>query len=394
MEQTWRWFGPGDPVPLQHIRQAGATGIVTALHHIPNGTVWPVEEILKRKAEIEAAGLTWWVVESIPVSEEIKTGTGRWREHLDAYCQSIRNLAACGIRTVCYNFMPVIDWTRTDLAYALPDGALALRFDATVFAAFDLFILRRPGAEGDYDPARIDAARRLHATLDEAAKERLVRTLIAGLPGAEETYTLDMLRTALALYDEMGTQGLRSRLGAFLDVVVPVAAEVGVRLAIHPDDPPRPLLGLPRIVSTAADARWILDRVDEPANGLTFCTGCYGVRPDNDLVAMARTFGERIHFLHLRATRRDADDPESFHEAAHLEGDVDMVGVIREVVLEERRRCSEGRADAAIPMRPDHGHLMLDDIGKRVNPGYSAIGRLKGLAELRGVALAVERLVP
>lgn len=394
MQQTWRWFGPSDPVPLSHIRQAGATGIVTALHHIPNGAVWPVEEILKRKAEIEAAGLTWSVVESIPVSEDVKTGTGRWREHLDAYRQSIRNLAACGISTVCYNFMPVIDWTRTDLAYALPDGALALRFDATAFAAFDLFILKRPQAEGDYGATRIDAARRLHDSMDEATKQRLVRTLIAGLPGAEETYTLDMLRVALARYDEMGTQGLRSRLGAFLDAVVPVAAEVGVRLAIHPDDPPRPLLGLPRIVSTAADARWILRRAEEPANGLTFCTGCYGVRPDNDLVAMAREFGDRIHFLHLRATRRQADDPESFVEAPHLEGDVDMVGVIREVVLQERRRRAAGRADAAIPMRPDHGHQILDDIGKTVNPGYSAIGRLKGLAELRGVALAVERLVP
>jgi mannonate dehydratase len=392
VEQTWRWFGPTDPVPLQHIRQAGATGIVTALHHLPNGAVWPVEEIRKRKAEIEAAGLRWSVVESIPVSEDIKTGTGRWREHLDAYCQSIRNLAACDIRTVCYNFMPVIDWTRTDLSYQLPDGSYALRFDATEFAAFDLFVLARPGAEGDYSAARIEAARKRYEGMDDAAKQKLTRTLIAGLPGAEETYTLDMLRAALGRYDEMGTQGLRNRLGVFLDAVVPVAAEVGVRLAIHPDDPPRPLLGLPRIVSTAADAKWILDRVDEPANGLTFCTGCYGVRADNDLVAMARDLGSRIHFLHLRATRREADDPESFYEAAHLQGDVDMVGVIREIVKHERKRESEGREDAAIPMRPDHGHQMLDDIGKKVNPGYSAIGRLKGLAELRGVALAVETL--
>jgi mannonate dehydratase len=392
VEQTWRWFGPSDPVPLRHIRQAGATGIVTALHHLPNGAVWPIDEIRRRKAEIEAAGLRWSVVESIPISEDIKTGTGRWREHLDAYCQSIRNLAACDIRTVCYNFMPVIDWTRTDLAYALPDGSLALRFDATAFAAFDLFILARRQAEGDYDAARIDQARRLYESMDGAAKERLTRTLIAGLPGAEETYTLDMLRSALARYDEMGTQGLRSRLGVFLDAVVPVAAEVGVRLAIHPDDPPRRLLGLPRIVSTAADARWILERKDEAANGLTMCTGCYGVRADNDLVAMVREFGSRIHFLHLRATRRESD-PESFYEAAHLDGDVDMVGVIREVVLQERARAEQGRADAAIPMRPDHGHQMLDDIGKKVNPGYSAIGRLKGLAELRGVATAVAALI-
>ncbi|MGH6960754.1 MAG: mannonate dehydratase [Dongiaceae bacterium] len=392
MEQTWRWFGPLDPVPLQHVRQAGATGIVSALHHLPNGAVWPVAEIARRKADIEAAGLTWSVVESIPVSEEIKTRTGDWRAHLEAYGQSIRNLADCGIRTVCYNFMPVIDWTRTDLAYRLPDGSLSLRFDATEFAAFDLFILRRAGAEAEYDAARIEQARAAFATMDEAARDRLTRTIIAGLPGAEESYTLDMLRDALARYAGVDKGQFRDQLGVFLDAVVPVAEESGVRLGIHPDDPPRPLLGLPRIVSTAEDARWILDRIDEPANGLTFCTGCYGVRPDNDLVAMAEEFAARIHFLHLRSTRREAD-PLSFHEAAHLEGDVDMVGVIREIVREEHRRADDDRADATIPMRPDHGHQMLDDVGKTVNPGYSAIGRLKGLAELRGVAKAIERLV-
>ena len=392
MEQTWRWFGPRDPVPLQHVRQAGATGVVSALHHLPNGTVWPIAEIEKRKGEIEAAGLAWSVVESIPVSEEIKTRSGDWRAHLDAYAQTIRNLAACDVRTVCFNFMPVIDWTRTDLAYVLPDGSLSLRFDATTFAAFDLFVLKRPGAEADYRPERIEEARAAFAKMDAATVERLTRTIIAGLPGAEESYTVEMLRDALGRYRGVHKDELRGRLGEFLDAVVPAAEESGVRLGIHPDDPPRGLLGLPRIVSTAADARWILERNQSPANGLTFCTGCYGARPDNDLVAMAREFADRIHFLHLRSTRREAD-PETFYEAAHLEGDVDMVGVIGAVIREERRRESSGRADVAIPMRPDHGHQMLDDVGKKVNPGYSAIGRLKGLAELRGVARAVEQLI-
>lgn len=392
MEQTWRWFGPDDPVPLAHVKQAGATGIVSALHHLPTGAAWPVAEIGRRKAEIEAAGLAWSVVESIPVSEDIKTRTGQWRAHLDAYGQSIRNLAACGIRTVCYNFMPVIDWTRTDLSYRLPDGSLSLRFDATAFAAFDVFILKRPGAEDEHGPARVAAARALYDAMDEAARLRLTRTIIAGLPGAEETYTLAMMGDALARYHGAGTDDLRAQLGDFLDAVAPVAEEAGVRLALHPDDPPRPLLGLPRIVSTADDIRWILERYQAPNNGLTFCTGCYGVRPDNDLVAMVREFSDRIHFLHLRATRRE-DDALSFHEAAHLDGDVDMVGVIREVLTAERERAAQHRPDAAIPMRPDHGHQMLDDLGKRVNPGYSAIGRLKGLAEIRGVERAVKQLL-
>jgi mannonate dehydratase len=392
MEQTWRWFGPKDPVPLAHIRQAGATGIVSALHHLPNGVVWPIAEIEKRKGEIQAAGLAWSVVESVPVSEDIKTRSGEWRAHLQAYAQTIRNLAACDIRTICFNFMPVIDWTRTDLAYRLPDGSLSLRFDATEFAAFDLFILRRPGAEAEYTAERIAQAKAAYDAMDQEAQDRLTKTIIAGLPGAEESYTLDMLRAALGRYRGMSKDELRSQVGEFLDAVVPAAEQAGARLGIHPDDPPRSLLGLPRIVSTADDARWILGRVQSPANGLTFCTGCYGARPDNNLVAMAKEFAARIHFLHLRSTRRESD-PETFYEAAHLEGDVDMVGVIREVVLEERNRTNDGRADAKIPMRPDHGHQMLDDIGKKVNPGYSAIGRLKGLAELRGVERAVERLI-
>ena len=391
MQETWRWFGPDDPVPLEHVRQAGATGVVTALHQLPNGVVWPIADIERRQQEVRAAGLEWLVVESIPVSEEIKTRSGGWRAHIASYQESIRNLARCGLRIVCYNFMPVIDWTRTDLAWRLPDGALALRFDATAFAAFDLFILRRPGAEGEWDAARIEQARAYEREMDEAGRDRLARTIIAGLPGAEESYTLDMFRTALERYRDVGADDLRAALGEFLGAIVPVAEEAGVRIAIHPDDPPRPLLGLPRVVSTAANARWLLRQVDSPANGLTFCTGSYGARPDNDLPAMAREFAPRIHFLHLRSTRREAD-PESFHEAPHLDGDVDMIAVVRAVVNEERRRASAGREDPRIPMRPDHGHQMLDDIGKKVNPGYSAIGRLRGLAELRGVFRTVEAL--
>jgi mannonate dehydratase len=393
VEETWRWFGPKDKVPLQHVKQAGATGIVSALHHVPNGTVWQQDEIAKRKGEIESAGLRWSVVESIPVSEDIKTRSGDWRRHVAAYQDSIRNLAKQGVDTVCYNFMPVIDWTRTDLYYKMPDGSLSLRFDATEFAAFDLFILKRPGAEAEYTAERIEAARRCHQAMDAGQRESLTRVIIAGLPGAEESYTLEMFQAALDKYKGVTRDQFRDRLGEFLDAVTPVAQEVGLKIAIHPDDPPRSLLGLPRIVSTADDARWILNRVDVPNNGLTFCTGCYGVRPDNDLVAMAKEFAERIHFLHLRSTKREAD-AESFFEADHLAGDVDMVGVITEVLQEERRRADSGRKDALIPMRPDHGHQMLDDIDKVTNPGYSAIGRLRGLAELRGVALAVSRMLP
>jgi mannonate dehydratase len=392
MEQTWRWFGPSDPVPLAHARQAGATGIVTALHHLPNGVVWPMEEIEACRGRIEAAGMTWSVVESIPVSEEIKTRTGPWRRHLDAYAETIRNLGRAGIRTVCYNFMPVLDWTRTDLAYELPDGALALRFDADRFAAFDLFILRRPGAEADYDETRIARARSVFASMDESERGHLTRTVIAGLPGSEESYTLEMFQAALDRYWDIGEEGLRGHLAEFLRAAVPAAEEAGVRLGIHPDDPPRPLLGLPRVLGTAADCRWFLSQAESANHGLTFCTGSFGVRADNDLPAMAREFAERINFVHLRATRREAN-PESFHEAPHLDGDVDMVAVIRELVLEQRRRRAAGRGDWRLPMRPDHGHQILDDIGKKANPGYSAIGRLKGLAELRGIMRAVDALV-
>lgn len=391
MKQTWRWFGPNDPISLAHVRQAGATGIVSALHHLPNGAVWTIDEIERRKAEIEAAGLVWSVVESIPVSEDVKTRSGNRLAHIDAYRQSIRNLAACGISIVCYNFMPVIDWTRTDLKYRLPDGALALRFDANEFAAFDLFILNRADAERDWGPERVSKARAVFEAMSDAARDQLTRNIIAGLPGAEESYTLDMFRAALARYAEIGESDLRANLLEFAGAISETAAEVGVRLGIHPDDPPRSLLGLPRVLSTAADTRALLAASPEVANGLTFCAGSFGVRADNDLVAMVREFADRIHFVHLRSTLRE-EDPESFHEAAHLDGDVDMVGVISALVAEERRRAEAGRADAEIPMRPDHGHQLLDDQTRDSRPGYPAIGRLRGLAELRGVMRAVEAL--
>jgi mannonate dehydratase len=391
MEQTWRWFGPKDPVQLLHAQQAGATGIVTALHNLPNGVVWPRSEIAARKQQIEAAGLRWSVVESIPVSEEIKTRTGNWQEHVAAYCQSIRNLAAEGISTVCYNFMPVLDWTRTDLAYPTAEGGYALRFDADAFAAFDICILRRPGAEADYTPDRVARAHVYAAQMSASDVEKLTRNIIAGLPGAEESYTLEMFQQALDRYTGIGEAGLRQTLAEFVQIIAPVAAEAGVHLGIHPDDPPRALLGLPRVLSTAADVRWFLSQVDLPQHGLTFCTGSYGVRADNDLPAMAAEFASRINFVHLRATKREAD-PDSFHEACHLDGDVDMVAVIRALIAEQRRRKADGRADWRLPMRPDHGHQLIDDVGRRVNPGYSAIGRLKGLAEVRGVMRAVEAL--
>ncbi|MDF7661803.1 mannonate dehydratase [Erwiniaceae bacterium L1_54_6] len=389
MKQTWRWYGPNDPVSLADARQAGATGIVTALHHIPNGEVWSIDEIMKRKQTVEAAGLVWSVVESVPIHEEIKTGSGQCQKWISNYQQSLRNLAQCGITTVCYNFMPILDWTRTDLEYLLPDGAKALRFDQIEFAVFELHILQRNGAEQDYSAAEIAQAAERFATMSDESKTRLTRNIIAGLPGAEEGYTLNQFRAQLARYDGIDKTRLRENFATFLQSIIPVAEEAGVRMAVHPDDPPRPILGLPRIVSNADDLQWMIDTVSSPANGFTMCTGSYGVLAENDLPGMVKRFASRIYFAHLRSTKRE-ENPNSFHEAAHLAGDVDMFAVIKAIAEEEHRRKAAGEEDL-IPMRPDHGHQMLDDLHKKTNPGYSAIGRLKGLAEIRGVELAIHR---
>ena len=384
MKETWRWFGPQDPISLAQVKQAGATGIVTALHHMYRGEAWALAEVMKRKAEIEAAGLEWSVVESIPVHNSIKLRSGDFRFYVDAWKDSLRAVAQAGVKVVCYNFMPVVDWTRTDLKWALPCTGYALRFDAIDFAAYDIFILARKNAEAQYDGRRVNAARTRFEDMPDARRIHLERTIIAGLPGAEASYTREEFRRLVSEYEGVTADDLRANLLAFLREIAPVAAELGLRLCIHPDDPPWSLFGLPRVMSTAEDVRAIFGAADVAANGLTFCVGSFGARADNDLEAMVREFAPRIHFAHLRQVRRDEDG--SFYEAEHLDGSSDMVGVVRALLEEEARRKREGRADAEIPMRPDHGHLLADDIDKKTNPGYSYVGRLKGLAELRGVA--------
>lgn len=388
MRQTWRWFGEDDPVTLDNVRQAGAVGIVSALHHIYDGSAWPQHEVDRRRDVIRAAGLTWDVVESIPVRNEIKIADAGRGAAINSWIGSMRAVAKAGVRIICYNFMPVVDWSRTDLRWKLPTTGLALRFDAVDFAAYDLFVLRRPNAEASYTPERVKEAEARLKAMPPGKMDEVERNLIAGLPATERKFDRASFKEALLDFTSMSADELRANLADFLRAVVPVAEELGVRLCIHPDDPPFSLFGMPRIVSTAADARHILKAYDSPNNGLTFCTGSYGTRADNDLPAMIREFGDRIHFAHLRNVTIEPDG--SFYEAEHLEGGTDMVAVIDAFLAEEQRRKDAGREDWMIPMRPDHGHLLADDIDrKRINPGYSLIGRLKGLAELRGIMRAL-----